>query len=262
MPELPDIEIFKNYVDSTSLHQEIDEITVNDEKIMEISTEKVRKKLKNTTLESTERKGKYLFCKTGKNEWLVFHFGMTGKLNYAKNIEPPKHAHFQLHFKNGYTLYFINTRKLGRVNMTGTIADFSSEKQLGEDALSISKEDFIDFLTNRKGNLKNALTDQKNIAGIGNIYADEILFQAKWHPKACPANLSEKDLDNLYQIMHEVLQTAIDNHAEPNEFPAHFIIPHRKKKGICPECQSNIERITVSGRGTYFCPECQHSFSD
>jgi formamidopyrimidine-DNA glycosylase len=106
--------------------------------------------------------------------------------------------------------------------------------------------------------LKTTLMNQGVMAGIGNVYSDEILYQARLHPRTKVNALEEGDLRRLYDCMQEVLDTAIACRAVPEDFPDSYLTPLRGKAGTqCPGCGGEIERIEVSGRGAYYCPECQ-----
>ena len=105
--------------------------------------------------------------------------------------------------------------------------------------------------------IKSRLMDQHIIAGIGNIYSDEILFQARVHPRTATDELDEEALRTVFDKMKTILKTAIDYDAEPSHFPDDFIIPRRHEDGECPVCGDNVERVKVSGRSAYFCPRCQ-----
>ena len=257
MPELPDVEIYKQYIDSTSLDQKIKKTETGDQKVMQVSPSQAGKELSGKKLTKTKRLGKWLFCSVENEKWLVMHFGMTGRLKYSKDQEPPDHAHFRIYFDNSFALYFISVRKLGKIDITEDIETFAEKNKLGKDALELSKDDFIDKIRSKQSQVKRALMNQESISGIGNIYSDEILFQARLHPKTKSSELSIDELENLYKKMRDTLQLAIEKQADPDKFPEHFIIPHRKKDGKCPVCEGQVKKITVSGRGCYICPACQ-----
>jgi formamidopyrimidine-DNA glycosylase len=104
---------------------------------------------------------------------------------------------------------------------------------------------------------KSTLMNQHIIAGIGNVYSDEILFQASVHPRAKINGLNGRTLEAMYCAMKEVLQVAIEHQAIPGDFPDSYIIPRRHGDGACPKCGSALERVKVSGRSAYYCPICQ-----
>jgi len=108
-----------------------------------------------------------------------------------------------------------------------------------------------------RSNIKSALMSQERIAGIGNIYSDEILFQARLYPKAKANQLNDRILERLFTGINEVLNTAIESQADPGKLPRHYLIPQRGKGGKCPVCNGEITAMKISGRTAYFCPTCQ-----
>lgn len=262
MPELPDVEIFKNYLEATSLHKEIEDVHVRSpEMLAGTSPSGLKKAMKGTSLQSAHRHGKYLFCRMDTGKHLVLHFGMTGFLKYFKNKdEEPSHVRLLLDFSNGYHLAYDCSRKLGKIELIDGIPEFIREKELGPDPLQ-PDFDFAAFKEAFKGStgaIKPALMNQRYIAGIGNIYSDEILFQAGIHPKTFTGQLDESSLKKLYSEMEDhVLPEAIKAGARPDRLPSSFIIPHRSKDGECPACGGKIVKETISGRSGYYCPRCQ-----
>ena len=121
-------------------------------------------------------------------------------------------------------------------------------------------EAFRKILSGSRASIKGALMNQSLIAGLGNVYTDEILFQAGIHPKTKANELEEGDVKRLYRKMRkEVLPTVIDRRADPARFPEEYLTPCRKKGANCPRCGSELKQIKVSGRTAYLCPECQQS---
>jgi formamidopyrimidine-DNA glycosylase len=263
MPELPDVEIFRSYFDSTSLHQEIVDIEFDTaaERILEdITVDQLKDELVGHQCEETRRHGKYFFARLDNQKWLMLHFGMTGYFQYYKNEdEKPSHSRLILDFANDYHLAFSNTRKLGKVKMMDDDESYISEKGLGPDVLSddFDFEKFTEVLAGRRGMIKSALMNQDIMAGIGNIYSDEILFQAKIHPKTSVNALSEKDLKQIFEATQAVMKTAIEKNVDTSQFPDSYIIPHREEGESCPRCDGEVKNIKVSGRSGYYCPSCQ-----
>jgi len=256
MPELPDIEVFRRYAEAHALDQKIKEIAIEDTKVAATSPETIKDSLKGHKLTKAERIGKYLLLPTNTEHFLVMHFGMTGWLDYAKD-EPPEYTKASFTFDNGYSLFFVNPRKLGRLHITDNIHAFCEQMEIGPDALAIREDDFLRKMKRKKGMLKSALMDQKFLSGIGNIYSDEILFQTGLHPKTKLSDLNEAHLGKLYIQMKEVLQVAIEHQADPKKMPGHFIIPRRKEGEPCPYCGGEVKKEKLSGRGFFYCPACQ-----
>jgi len=261
MPELPDVEVFRKYVDRTALHQTIESVEVFAPDILgEVTPKQLQSKTKGHQFMSTDRHGKYLFTRLSNDGWLVFHFGMTGYFHYFKDSkQTPKHTRALFNFDNGHHLAFVLQRKLGSISATQEMDTFVKEQGLGLDALddNLHPEAFKKALKEAKSSIKSALMDQERIAGIGNIYSDEILFQARLDPKTRANQLSNEDVDRLFEAMKEVLETAIDSEADPEKMPETYLLPHREKGGKCPVCHGEIETTKISGRSAYFCPNCQ-----
>ena len=259
MPELPDVEVFRRYLDSTSLHKRITTVEVHSRRILEgVSGKRLKSTLEGARLEETARHGKYLFARLDKGQELVLHFGMTGFLKYFKNNDrEPEHQRLRLRLENGYSLAYDNQRLLGRVFLAADRERFIEDQELGPDALSLDFERFASILKRGRGAVKSTLMNQKMLAGLGNIYTDEILFQARVHPKSNVDGLGEEQLRTVYQQMRAVLEKSIEIQADPARMPESYLLPRREQDGPCPRCGGRVRKITLSGRATYLCPACQ-----
>jgi formamidopyrimidine-DNA glycosylase len=263
LPELPDVEAFKQYLDATSLHKSIEKIEVKTSEILgNISAQELRDKLVGHEFQSSRRYGKYLFVEIDGDSLLTLHFGMTGNLECFKDIEDePPHTRLLITFGNGFHLAYDCQRKLGEINLAKDVDSFVKEKNLGPDALDLDFDTFRKIVEKRRGSLKYTLMNQHIIAGIGNIYSDEILFQAGIHPKTKANKLNTQTFKKLFDKIQNVLLTAVEHQADAENFPENYLIPSRSKGGKCPLCHSELERIKVSGRTTYYCPEHQKKIS-
>lgn len=259
MPELPDVEVFKRYVDSTSLHQNIDTIEVRSEKILGgVSARKLERELEGKEFEASRRHGKYLFVELSSGGWLLLHFGMTGSLKYFNDVQDePRHTRVLISFGNGYHLAFDDQRMFGKVDLIGDPESFVGERKLGADPLGLDFTAFRDRLEGRRGAIKAALMNQRIFAGIGNIYSDEILFQARIHPKTNVGQLNEEALNDLFEETRRVQQTAIEHGANPENLPNSFLLSHRREGEDCPRGNGKVEKIKAAGRTAYYCPTCQ-----
>ncbi|MFO8077890.1 MAG: DNA-formamidopyrimidine glycosylase family protein [Thermoplasmatota archaeon] len=257
MPELPEVEMFKRYIDATSLHQQIDQVIVKTKKILRKTSEKKLKTvLKNNSFTEAKRIGKHLFLKLDTGSWMVLHFGMTGKVSYFKNSRnQPDHTRMLIEFGNDYCFAFDCQRLFGFVRIIDTIKAYVEEKKLGPDALHISQKEFLDDISRRHGKIKSVLMNQHILSGIGNIYADEILFQTRIHPATSVDVLSKKQRKKLFDTISSVLTTAVEKKADFNKYPDEFLIPHRSKQGVCPLNDNHqLKTMKISGRTSYFCP--------
>ena len=257
MPELPEVETFKRYLDKTSLKQLITDVQVTDNRILDTERYNLKNSLKGRRFESSTRHGKHLFVYL-KPRYLMMHFGMSGDLEYYDNkLASPKFSKVIFQFNNGFNLAYISIRMFGKVSVANSIEEFIENKKLGPDAYKMTLEEFQGALQRRSAIAKNALLNQSIIAGIGNIYSDEILFRTKIHPKTNINSLSDSKVEELFVNIKEVLEFGIKKKGDLSTYPNEFLIPHRKKEDKCPSCDSNIIRFEISGRHGFFCPSCQ-----
>ena len=135
--------------------------------------------------------------------------------------------------------------------------NFCKRRGLGPDALEISLSQFKKILGKHRGAVKAILLNQQLIAGIGNLYADEILFRARMHPATEAARLSDKDLTRLFRAMRHVLEKAIALKTDFNRLPKSWLLTHRGKPGRCPRCGRALKSATIGGRTSWFCAHCQ-----
>lgn len=261
MPELPEVAYQKKYADATILHKKIVAVETGDKKIYQSPKTDFEKTLKNNEFESTTRLGKYLILKLKKNGLLVMHFGMTGKLDFYQHDETPKYTQLKLIFEDHSKLAFTCPRKFAKLYLAKSVEEFQESHNLGMDALVISEEEFLEICEGRSGTIKGLLMNQSLIAGIGNLYADETLFQAKIHPKSKVNKLSKKQLKSIFRNIGEVLEVVKEARVEGKKLPDSYLTPVRQKGADCPRSNGKIEQTKVSGRTTYFCPNCQKEIS-
>lgn len=261
MPELPDVAVFGRNIEDTSLDQRIERVEVKDAGILKgVSAKKFKSALEGHRFTSTRRHGKYLFVETDGPQWLVLHFGMTGRPIYYQDPEDaPRFERVVFHFRNGCKLAYDCMRKIGHVCLTDDPDRFISEHELGPDALDqlTRFERFRELIGGRSGTIKSALMTQETMAGVGNEYSDEILFQAGVHPKRKAKDLDEKTLRAVFEAMRKVLPKAIERKCVPEKFPRTYLLRYRDSEGVCPRCKTALTKLTVSGRTAYVCENCQ-----
>ena len=265
MPELPEVQKYKHYIDKTSLHLPIKKAVIKNEKILEnIKKTDIENHLKNNIITQTIRFGKYLFLLLKTDSWLVLHFGMTGNLKYFTNVkEQPAHTRLLLTFANHHYLAYDCQRLFGLITLTSDKNEYIKNKKLGPDALTITKKEFEKKIKRRSGKIKTILLNQQITSGIGNIYADEILFQSRIHPETPINNLSEEQMDTIFSNISFVLQTAINHNAVIRSYPQTFLLPHRRQDNLCPLNKTHkLNTVKISGRTTYFCPYHQPKNKD
>lgn len=263
MPELPDVEINRRYLAATALHQPIEAVRVGAEKNRKVldgvSAQQLGKAVAGQAFVDTRRHGKFCFAELGGGGHLVFHFGMTGFLRYyRREPEDLSHVRVRFDFSNGYHLAFANQRLLGSVAVSSDPQAFVSEKQLGPDALDgLSEEKFQALVQATNAKIKSLLTDQRKIAGIGNVYADEILFQAGIYPTTAANLLDAGERRRLFAAIGQVLNAAIDARTDPERMPDSYLLPVRREGEKCPRCGDDLKKLKLQGRATYCCPACQ-----
>jgi len=265
MPELPEVEIFKRHLDATCLGRRISGASLRDRRIIgNSSPARLVARLKGARLSASRRHGKYLLIALDKAGWLVMHFGMNGSLrHFRSDDEDPAYDRLRLDFGDDHHLAYVNPRLLGRVELAADADAFIAREKLGPDALDakLSLAEFARAVAGRRRDLKSVLMDQSVVAGIGNIYSDEILFQARLHPRVRADRLDRGDLKRLFNKTRSVLRLAVRRGGGAEQarerLPRGFLIRERKKGGRCPRCDGAVAAIKFSGRTAYYCPRCQ-----
>ncbi|NYT02710.1 MAG: Fpg/Nei family DNA glycosylase [Methanosarcinales archaeon] len=259
MPELPEVETFRRYLESTSLHQPIQGVEVRNSLILDgLVAPDLEQALLCREFGKTMRHGKILFASLHECSWLVLHFGMTGCLKYfSSRDEVPHHSRLIISFSSGFRLAFVDMRMFGRAGLTEDPQRYIGDKGLGPDALQVDKETFRSRVLGRRGMIKTLLLNQRLIAGLGNLYADEALFQAKIHPAALACSLSRERIDNLFSAIGMVLKMAVSTDADFARLPDDYLLSSRHPRGRCPLDRSPLEIIKIGGRTTYYCPAHQ-----
>lgn len=258
MPELPDVEVFKQYLDATSLHRRIRRVDVSAPRMLRgVSSDEIEAALTGHELAETRRHGKHLFARITGDGWLRLHFGMTGDLAYSKHDATPLHTRLRLDFTNGYHLAFTDMRMFGAIGLVDDVDAFIASEHLGPDALELDRAGFRDVLAGHRGAIKSTLMDQHVLAGLGNVYTDEALFAAHVDPRAHTECLDDEMVRDLHRAIRSVLGRAIDARVELERFPRSFLLPHRGRDETCPRCGDALRRVRIGGRTTYYCPRDQ-----
>ncbi len=264
MPELPDVEIFKRIADNCR-GRVVDHASIADAAILKgVSADDLERRVKGKLLRSTRRHGKHLFLELSGGVTLALHFGMNGslKLAHARDPDPP-YTRLKLYFRGDGRLAYINPRRLGGVSLPKDAETFIGEAGLGPDALdaTFGYEEFKSLLAESKRDIKSVLMEQKLMAGVGNVYSDEILFQARIFPGSAARQLKNEKVKKLFHAIRETLNLAIESGsgAEQDGEPAPrgFLLPQRRPGGLCPRCGVGLETVRRAGRTSYYCPVCQ-----
>ena len=258
MPELPEVEIFKRYLDRTSLRQRIVRVDVQRPYVLKgISASELTRQLKGRRFESSRRHGKHLFVRAGRDVWLRLHFGMTGSLEYLNaDQQTPPYARVLFRFVKNRRLAFDDPRQFGEIGLLNDVDAYLTARTIGPDALKVSFSRFKKVLT-RRGAVKAVLLNQKLISGIGNLYADEILFRARIHPATQTSAFKQKAIAKLFRATRDILKKAIEAKANADRMPNSWVLPHRGRGGKCPRCRRQLKSATIGGRTAWFCAHCQ-----
>ncbi len=266
MPELPEIETIKRDLENIIIGKRIKDVEVKVARIIkEPSVENFIKGVQNKEIKEVLRRGKVLILKLSA-QYLVIHLRMTGQIIYGDKQEKSKIVFL---LSDGKYLNFLDQRVMGEIKLINDWRDLPFIKQMGPEPLDkgFSLEKFQEMLKGKKTKIKPLLMDQGFIAGIGNLYAVEILFRAKANPLRPANSLVLSEIKKIYSAIKEVLEEGIwhrgssvdtyrDARGEKGKFEQRIRVYGRKGEP-CFGCGDPIEKITLGGRGTYFCPKCQ-----
>jgi len=271
VPELPEVETVKNSLNRRVKNRTIDSVDIHYAPIVRGDLEAFKRALPGRTIDAVTRRGKYLIFHLGKRR-LISHLRMEGKY-FLKPFEAPveKHEHIVFNFKDGESLRYHDVRKFGTMDIkhkdrcltTPPLVNLGVEP----DDQAFTPEYLRSKLDKTERAIKTALLDQTIVAGIGNIYADEILYCAGLNPQRRGKTLTQKDWQNLVYCTKMTLDKAIalggssirtysDSLGITGRFQNELNV-HMQKDRPCPSCGNPIIKTKVNGRGTYLCPRCQ-----
>lgn len=272
MPELPEVEQVRRGLEPRLVGKTIQSVEVLWENIIsEPAVEEFKRLLVGQTFEKIERRGKFLVFYLTEVA-LISHLRMEGKYHLvSKELPLDKHTHVIFNLDGQQQLRYNDVRKFGRMSIVSKnlAYDHRSLNKLGPEPTEedLSVDWMITYLKNRKKSIKGLLLDQNFVAGIGNIYTDEILFRTKIHPETPGGQLKEKEIKLLREKIIEVIEEAIlsggttirsyeNSFGDPGSYQD-FLNVYGKAGEPCPVCHTLIEKIKVAGRGTHYCPSCQ-----
>lgn len=274
MPELPEVEGVRQTLEKLIVGKEIVRVWATYPKIIKSPEdfEQFADALVGERFQEISRKGKFLILQT-ENYAIVSHLRMEGKYLLSANADEPydKHAHVFFTFSDGSELRYADVRKFGTMDLTERSAYLSTKAlaKIGPDVIAdaFNEAYLYQRIKTSQRNIKNLLLDQEIVAGLGNIYVDEVLFRARIHPTRMGAKLTKNERERLVQAAKEILTLAIElggstirtyKNAQGKEGTFQDKLRVYGQAGLpCPSCQEEIEKIKVSGRGTHFCPKCQ-----
>jgi formamidopyrimidine-DNA glycosylase len=278
MPELPEVEVVRRDLDREIVGKKIKAVDVDGMRAVRRhhNRKQFTTRLVDRKVTGVDRRGKYLLCRLDCDDVLVIHLGMSGQLLRAKSSRDAmaKHTHVVITFTQGGQLRFVDPRTFGEMFVTrlDTVEKEVTElAHLGIDPLetAMSWDHFGQMLAQRQAKLKPLLMDQKFIAGIGNIYSDEILWGAGLRWDRMSDLLTSEEVRRLYRSMMETLQEAVkhrgssladaqyvDLFGRPGEYQ-NFHSVYAREGQACPRCRHVVVRERVAGRSTFYCSACQ-----
>ena len=272
MPELPEVETVINTIRPHIINKEIEKIEVYYDRLIQSNLDEFKTKLINQKFINVTRYGKFIFLHLTNDFVIITHLRMEGKFRFenSHNLRK-KHTSAGFFFKDGTSLAFDDTRKFGLMYLSDE-ANFKETKmikKLGIEANKISENDYEFLIKKFKKNkcIKELLLDQSILAGIGNIYADEILFSTKINPFRKGNDISDEKYHEIFQASNQILNKAITlggstihsfhpSEGDDGKFQE-TLLCYGKSGTPCPNCNTTLHKDFIGGRGTTFCPNCQ-----
>ncbi len=256
MPELPDVEAVIGRIRNGVTGRRIISVSILDNRLSGAGLDT----LPGRRINRLDRRGKYILFSLQGGDTLLVHLRMTGNLLLCDPTESlHKHTRLMIVLDNDGELRFIDQRRLGvaRVIRDMNFREFPGLLEMGPEPLSpdFTLQRFKALLKGKRGMIKALLLDQRFIAGIGNIYGDEILFQSGIRPTRKACELSEAEIQRLHGKIRQVLERACKHYADLRKMEDWFI--HGRSDGYCMNCGGKLDRVKIQGRYSWFCPGCQ-----
>jgi len=269
MPELPEVESLARELRGALVGRKIVGVEVRWPRIVAApDPETFARRLVGRRIREIRRRGKWLLLGLDEGEWLLVHLRMSGRLTVEDACAPDDvHTRVVFHLGDGQRLRFSDPRKFGRMALTACPEEWLGD--LGPEPPGLTLEQLAGMLQGRRVRLKPLLTDQRFLAGLGNIYADEVLWRAGLHPLRPADTLTLEETARLHGAIRQVLEEAIARRGttlpdqryvlpdgRPGEFAARLAV-YGREGHPCPRCGTPIARTRVGGRSVHFCPQCQ-----
>jgi len=286
MPELPEVEVVKKSLEAKLKNLTIKRVFVNNNKLRFKINNKSFSNIKDFKIISIKRRSKYLIINLEQNLTILAHLGMTGKffiLNkktkyktsfyYSLKKNDFKHDHITFFLNKGFKLIYNDVRKFGFIKLfkNQNINECNHLKFLGPEPLT---NDFNisyvkNYLLNKKTAIKNLLMNQKFVAGLGNIYCNEILFLSKINPIRIAKKVNKEEINKIVKFTKKILKKSIfqggssinnftDTEGQNGNFQQKFNVYNREKRRCkTKNCPCIIKKLYIAGRSSFFCPRCQ-----
>ena len=271
MPELPEVETIRRQLAPFLEGRTLERVEILDARwTAPDSARRVQRQLAGAVVEALSRSGKYLVWSLSGERHLLMHLRMTGTLLVDPSSEPV-HTRVRFRLDGGRRLVYVDPRRFGTGHLVQGAAarDAYLGARLGVEPLTpaFTTEHLFALTRRRRAPVKAFLLDQRRVAGVGNIYADEALFRARIHPLRPTGRLTRAQVESLRQGIEESLEAGIDargasiddfRHIDGarGSFQDRFLV-HRRAGAPCPRCGGTVRKILAAGRGTYVCERCQ-----
>lgn len=271
MPELPEVETTLQGITPYIVQQQVQRIIIRESRLRWPISPQLKTLLKQQTVLTTKRRGKYLLLQT-ETGTLLIHLGMSGRLRILlTKTQPQKHDHVDIYFSNQTLLRYTDPRRFGALLFVpGHPLQHPLLDHLGPEPFStLFNPNYLYAKANRKTlPVKQFIMDNTTVVGVGNIYATEVLFLTKIHPCTPAGQLNKRQCHRLVKTIQQVLSRAIqaggttlkdfvNSHGKPGYFQQHLQVYGRGGRP-CPLCQTPLQETRISNRNTVYCPVCQH----
>jgi formamidopyrimidine-DNA glycosylase len=266
MPEIPDLEAIRGFLNTRLPGKRIERADFLIPVVFRVPKEEFVATLEGNAFGETTRRGKFLIFRLESGHLLVINAMLTGRFQYLQpDVKKAAKTCLVVALEDGWELRYRDDRLMGKVYLVpeARLMDVPQFADMGPDALEVSEEEFTERLRKFRGMIKNILVNLKFVAGIGNAYADEVLFIAKVHPYRKRTAMTDEDIARLYAAVHKVFDWATPivagqmkdelNYEERRD----FLRVHRRGGEPCPVCGTRISEITAGQRITSFCRTCQ-----
>lgn len=268
MPELPEVQTIVDDLNKKVLNRTFVDVRADEKKIIKKDWEAFEKEIKGKKIEKIYRKGKNIIFDLSEGLSMLTHLKMTGHYlydNWNKEDKMNSFIHVEFELDNGKLLALSDLRKFAKIELKKTEEIEKDLEGIGPDPFELNLEEFKKRIT--RGKIKQALMDQGLVSGIGNIYADEILWEAKVHPEKKVKDLSEKELNGIYEFSKAILRAALTARGSSTS-DYRDIAGERGKYGDvrkvyrrtgepCSRCGNKITSKKIGQRTAHFCPSCQ-----
>lgn len=272
MPELPEVETIVNDLRPYLMGRYVVDVSLLDAKILPLGLDAFRSLVLGRSISTLKRRAKYIIANIADDLLLVVHLGMTGRLILRANSnKEERFVRLVLHLDNGWHLIYADQRKFGHLEVMTSAEWARRDERIGPEPLSdaFTVNVLAGLLQAHKGAIKPILLNQRVIAGIGNIYADESLYEARLHPERPSNSLNLEEVRRLHSAISATLARGINNrgttfsdYRDGQGRPGanqNSLAVYRQEGKPCLMCGASIKRLRLAGRSSHYCPVCQES---